>query len=444
MEACGDTSSSDSEQAFSRSSSSSSSTDISDGFGASGPLFKDPLESGELIPLPPLQNHVPTLSQILREVKAKSKTRSNPKKKEPKESSIEAIRRASGASGATLDKQSQDKVLRDDNTKSTKLDKRAGRKRPSVTTKASGPVSKTAKVELDPDDQEIERKRNDSPVNIVYAPSVSDISSDGSEDHKQFRSVEMKRSRVLAAQRKRKMDEREKRRQCNGHNNSNDSSSTSRSPLSSHSASYDSDSTDSEQEAEYTRTDVLKRLFLNKVCNLGSARCTHIQLCTYQGSYINHAVVKFFPKNSPRFDKELDALRRLRHKNLMRMIDARSFSDQQVLVLRYCNMGNLASHIGRLTLGNIVNHLYKLSSALHYMHDRNFVHGDIKLENVLLDMIFEPVLSDFDLSERLSPGENLIRGRRGTEGFIAPEMYDDPKGFYNGYKVTCNLEYIAI
>ena len=419
MDACGETSSSDSEPVIS----SSSTSEFSDGPGASGPLFKvkDSLESGELMILPPLQAHLPTLSEIIRNVRERIVNKAGP--------NHVVGNSAAAASGAIRPRQDRDHT----NETGTKTERRINRKRPFSSYKRSGSL-KSPRLDHDPESNleggDALRKRNGDPGDIVYSPSVSDVSSDSSREEIPFKRLGKRHFRGRAKRNVKVLLNR-KSSPCNGQQKS---SSSSKQPDSS-SSSGESDTTDTEQEAEDTRADVLNRLFLNKVCKLGSARCTHVQLCTYKGSYINHAVAKFYPKNSPRFDRELEALKRLRHKSILKMIDARSYSDQRVLILRYCNNGNLAAYIGKLCLATIVNHFYKISSALYYMHEKNFIHGDIKLENILLDMIFEPMLSDFDLTERLAPGENQIKGRRGTEGFIAPEMYDNPKGVYNGYRV---------
>ena len=424
LDACQDIGGSDTEEADL--SLSDSSSDFSDGPGASGPVDKPRPECGELLVLQPFAEHLPTLSEILRSVRRKVRRKSGQNSGPEKTASTATAAGAQARRGKSKD------------ARQTKLCRRASRKRPFATYKTSGSV-KAAIVErgsfldLNPSradgDLPGDYQRPDIPSDIVYAPSVSDVSSDCLSDD----SGPPTKMKVL--QRVRDLTRRADNTVANDKARGNSDGQTCSSSLSSNTNSSCSEATDIEPDIEDTRAELLARLHLNPVCTLGSARCNHVTLCTYQGSYINHAVAKFFPKDSPRFDAELEALRRLRHKNILRMIDARSFSTQRVIVLRYCNKGNLAAHIGKLSLVQIVNYFLKVSGALSYMHGKSFIHGDVKLENILLDMIGEPLLSDLDLSERLAPGESQIHGRRGTEGFIAPEMYADPTGSYNGYKV---------
>lgn len=55
------------------------------------------------------------------------------------------------------------------------------------------------------------------------------------------------------------------------------------------------------------------------------------------------------------------------------------------------------------------------------MHKNNYVHRDVKLENMLLDENFEIRLSDFGFSTKVERGEKLSR-MLGTEGYMAPEL----------------------
>ena len=66
-----------------------------------------------------------------------------------------------------------------------------------------------------------------------------------------------------------------------------------------------------------------------------------------------------------------------------------------------------------------------LADALHYAHERNLVHLDIKPSNVLMAANGQPMLLDFHLA-----GEPFGRGRQrpydfgGTPGYMSPEHRD--------------------
>lgn len=64
--------------------------------------------------------------------------------------------------------------------------------------------------------------------------------------------------------------------------------------------------------------------------------------------------------------------------------------------------------------------IYKLASAIQYLHNQNIVHRDIKLENILIIEENEPKLIDFGFSLRLKTKK--IRDYCGTPAYIAPEI----------------------
>ncbi|VDK29255.1 unnamed protein product [Gongylonema pulchrum] len=75
----------------------------------------------------------------------------------------------------------------------------------------------------------------------------------------------------------------------------------------------------------------------------------------------------------------------------------------------------------------------QLFDGVAFMHEKNIVHRDLKLENILCVDDERIVISDFGFATQLQPGQKL-RELLGTPGYLAPEMlkcqmYEDAEGY---------------
>lgn len=78
----------------------------------------------------------------------------------------------------------------------------------------------------------------------------------------------------------------------------------------------------------------------------------------------------------------------------------------------------------------------KIVEGIKFCHENFICHFDIKIENILLDNDYNPLIADFGLAEELKDSEGNIRnfsGERGTKYAMSPEMFEEGQQ-YSGVK----------
>lgn len=140
--------------------------------------------------------------------------------------------------------------------------------------------------------------------------------------------------------------------------------------------------------------------------------------------------------------RELELMKNLHHPSL---IDLKAFNEEEtrmVLVLGYCAGGDLfdiaTGHADSLTPSLIKRMFAEMVLGIKFLHDRDIVHRDIKLENILVNLppseLVKPegydwstypysvtTITDLGLARQITPGEKLTT-RCGSDDYAAPEV----------------------
>ncbi|OWM70863.1 probable serine/threonine-protein kinase At1g01540 [Punica granatum] len=132
------------------------------------------------------------------------------------------------------------------------------------------------------------------------------------------------------------------------------------------------------------------------------------------------------------FKVEVEAIGRVRHKNLVRLLGYCVEGAHRMLVYEYVDNGNLEQWLhgdvgpcSPLTWDIRMNIITGTAKGLTYLHEGlepKVVHRDIKSSNILLDKQWNPKVSDFGLAKLLGSERSYVTTRvMGTFGYVAPE-----------------------
>jgi hypothetical protein len=140
-----------------------------------------------------------------------------------------------------------------------------------------------------------------------------------------------------------------------------------------------------------------------------------------------HGSARDMDRARQRIRREAEALARLDHPNIVRLIDLVDDGDEIVLVLPYLGGGTLADHVrqsGPLSPGQVELLADTLLDALAAAHRDGVTHRDIKPSNVLFDDEGRACLADFGMAtiRDATSGLTATGAVIGTPDYMAPEQ----------------------
>ncbi|KAE8585609.1 hypothetical protein XENTR_v10021375 [Xenopus tropicalis] len=125
---------------------------------------------------------------------------------------------------------------------------------------------------------------------------------------------------------------------------------------------------------------------------------------------------------------ESRVLQNTKHPFLTALKYAFQTSDRLCFVMEYANGGELFFHLSRervFTEDRARFYGAEIVSALEYLHSRNVVYRDIKLENLMLDKDGHVKITDFGLCKEGITDGATMRTFCGTPEYLAPEVLED-------------------
>lgn len=154
---------------------------------------------------------------------------------------------------------------------------------------------------------------------------------------------------------------------------------------------------------------------------IGHDTSTNIPVAVKQ---LKQEVILQDPDIVRRFEMEGEALRRLNHPNIVKMLAAEDQADSHFLVMEYVSGGSLRDVLNReqkLSLQRVLYIALDLADALTRAHRLKILHRDIKPANVLLAEDGTPRLTDFGMARVQDVHVTQSGMIVGTLSYLSPE-----------------------
>ena len=125
--------------------------------------------------------------------------------------------------------------------------------------------------------------------------------------------------------------------------------------------------------------------------------------------------------------ENIEKIKKLKHPNLLDYISSWSKEDKNIIViitelLQGGNLREYRKYQKKLKVKLVKKWIKQLLTALDYLHSNNFIHHDIKSQNILVDRITGNLkLGDLICAEKLGE-QGYFTKYIGTEEFMAPEI----------------------
>ena len=130
------------------------------------------------------------------------------------------------------------------------------------------------------------------------------------------------------------------------------------------------------------------------------------------------------------WENELAATKRIKHDNIVRIIDGAAFSADDIdyvgLVMELC-AGDLNEYIikNNVNLKEKMLYMRDMAGAVQYLHEKKVIHRDLKPQNILLSEGGGRLMckiTDFGISSVQSQDTTYFYSDCGTECYSAPEV----------------------
>ncbi|XP_063235221.1 serine/threonine-protein kinase NIM1-like [Bacillus rossius redtenbacheri] len=168
--------------------------------------------------------------------------------------------------------------------------------------------------------------------------------------------------------------------------------------------------------------------------DLGSGNFSQVKMAVHQLTREQVAVKildksRLEQKTRRMLAREIATMEAIHHPNIIRLYEVVETYSKIYLVMEYARGGELFNKVtssGRFSEPEARPLFAQIVSAVEYMHDHNFIHRDIKAENVFYATPSLVKLGDFGFSTQLTSGaDQRLNTFCGSPPYAAPELFRD-------------------
>lgn len=174
------------------------------------------------------------------------------------------------------------------------------------------------------------------------------------------------------------------------------------------------------------------RFVFQKLLGTGSFSKVKLAVDRHSGDFvavkmIDTREIQSTPRLQQTLVREIEILKRVNHRNIVRFREATLIKDKICLVMDYvpgCELFQYVADQKKLKEQEASMLLRQLLEAVQYLHQNGIAHRDLKLENILVDTKLggaKLTLVDFGLASVIMP-EAPFKTRCGSEEYAAPEV----------------------
>jgi serine/threonine protein kinase len=150
----------------------------------------------------------------------------------------------------------------------------------------------------------------------------------------------------------------------------------------------------------------------------------------YVAVKVLHSFLAEDPDFIGRFEREAQAVAKLRHSNIVQVIDFDHEGDSYYMVMEFIDGPTLKTELReRSRMGQpfdpkeAARILTAIGNAVDYAHRRGMVHRDLKPSNIMFTAEGQPVLTDFGIAKMVGAKRYTVTGAvSGTPVYMSPEQ----------------------